>query len=51
MHENPVAFFLVSDRFKSQKMCIKALEVDPWQLNDIPDLKTTKMCDKTVMIP
>ena len=30
-------------------MCIKALKVDPWQLNDIPDyFKTQKMCDKTV---
>ena len=30
-------------------MCIKALEADPWQLNDIPDyFKTQKMCDKTV---
>ena len=30
-------------------MCIKALEVDPWQLYDIPDyLKTQNMCDDVV---
>ena len=30
-------------------MCNKALEVDLWQLNDIPDyFKTQKMCDKAV---
>ena len=39
----------VSDRFKTQKMFIKALKVDPWQLHDIPDqFKTQKICDKTV---
>ena len=45
----PAVFFLVPDRFKTQELCIKALEVDPWQLNNIPDyLKTQKMCDKVV---
>ena len=29
MRENPAAFFLVLDPFKTQKMCIKTLEVDP----------------------
>ena len=30
-------------------MCIIAIEVDPWQLNDTPDyLKTQKMCDDVV---
>ena len=30
-------------------MCIKAVEVDPWQLDDVPNhLKTQRMCDKTV---
>ena len=30
-------------------MCIEAIELDPWQLNDIPDyLKTQKMCDDVV---
>ena len=30
-------------------MCIKALEVDPWSLYDIPDnLKTEEMCNKAV---
>ena len=49
MYKNPAAFFLVPDHFKTQEMCIIALEVDPWQLNDIPDyLKTQKMCDNVV---
>ena len=30
-------------------MCIKALEVDPWQLHSVPDhFKTQDMCDKAV---
>ena len=42
--ENPAAFFLVPDRFKTQKMCIRALELEPWQLYNIPDyFKTQKM--------
>ena len=36
MRKNPAAFFLVPDRFKTQKLCIMAVNVDPWQLNDIP---------------
>ena len=49
MQKNPAAFFLVPDRFKTHKMFIKALEVDPWQLNDIPGyLRTKKMYDKTL---
>ena len=42
-------FFFFLAVLKPKKMCIKALEVDPWQLNDIPDyLKTQKLCGKTV---
>ena len=42
-------FFFVPDCFKTQELCIKALAIDPWQLNDIPDyLKKQKMCDKAV---
>ena len=49
MRENPAAFFLVPDRFKRQKMCIMALEVDLWQLNYILDYhKIQKMCDSVV---
>ena len=49
MRENPAAFFLVPDRFKTQKMCIKVLEVDPWLLKDVPDhFKTQEMCDDAV---
>ena len=30
-------------------MCIEAVEVDPWQLDDIPNhLKTIEMCDAAV---
>ena len=30
-------------------MCIKALEVDPWQLHDVPDhFKTREMCERAV---
>ena len=49
MRENPAAFFLVPDRFKTQKMCSEAVEVDRWQLYDVTDcLKTPKMCDNVV---
>ena len=47
VQKNPAVFFLVPDCFNTQELCIKTLEIDPWQLNDIPDhLKTQKMCDK-----
>ena len=39
---NPAIFSLVPDCFKIQELWIKALEMDPWQLNDIPDYLTTK---------
>ena len=30
-------------------MCIEAVEVDPWQLYDVPDrFKTRKICDDAV---
>ena len=46
MCENPAAFLLVPDCFKTQEMCIKAVEVDPWQQKDVPDhFKTKNMCD------
>ena len=49
MRENPAAFFLVPDHFKTQKMCNDVSDIDPWQLNDVPDyLKTQKMCDDVV---
>ena len=49
VRNNAAAFFLVPDRFKTQEMCIKALEVDPWQLKNVPDhFKTQEMCDKAV---
>ena len=37
IHVRSKYFFLILDRFKTQKMYIRAFKVDPWQLNDIPD--------------
>ena len=49
MRENPAAFFLVPDGFKTQELCEIAIWFDPWSLYDIPDyLKTQKMCDNVV---
>ena len=46
---NPAAFFLIPNRFKTQEMCIKAVEIDPWQLGDVPNhFKTQDMCDDAV---
>ena len=37
------------DHFKTQELCVKALEVDPRMLGHVPDhFKTQEMCDKTV---
>ena len=49
MQNNEQVFFLASERFRTQEMCIKAVEVDPWQLKDVPDhFKTQEVCDKAV---
>ena len=49
MRDRPAALFLITDCLKTQEICIRAFEVDPWQLKDIPDhLKTQEMCDKAV---
>ena len=51
MRNNPAVLFLVTDCFKTEEMCIKALEVDPTSLYDIPDnLKTEEMCNKAVEV-
>ena len=43
------AFFLIPDRFITQEMCIKAVEVGPWLLEYVPDhFKTQEMCDTAV---
>ena len=48
-HISPEAFFLILHHFEIQEMCIKGVEVDPWQLHHVPDhLKTMEMCDKTL---
>ena len=42
-------FFLVLDHFKTQELCIKAIEIDPWQLKDVLDhFKTQEMYDDAV---
>ena len=40
MPENPAAFFLVPDHFKTQELCEIVVRVDPWQLDE--KLKTQK---------
>ena len=42
-------FHRIPDRFKTQKMCIKAVEVDPSFLELFPNhFKTQEACDKAV---
>ena len=42
-------FFL--DRFKTQEICMKALEAGLWQLKDVPDqYKSQEICDKAVRV-
>ena len=45
MHARKSAFFLISDRFKNQEMCIKAVEINSWQLGNF---KSQKNCDAVV---
>ena len=41
-------FRFIPDYLKTQKMCKKAVEKDPYQLGDFPDhLKTQEMCKKS----
>ena len=48
MHIRPASSFM-SHHIKTQKMFIKAAEVDPWQLDDVPDqYKVQEMCDDVV---
>ena len=45
----PNAFHHIPDHFKTQKMRIKAVEVDPSFLQLVPDhFKTKEICDKAV---
>ena len=49
MRIRPAALFVIPDHFKTQEMCIKAVEVDPWELGNIPDtFKAQKICNKAV---
>ena len=49
MRTMPNAFHCIPDCFKTQEMCIKAVEVDPSFLRLVPDhFKTQKMCDDAV---
>ena len=41
MRENPATFFIVPDHFKRQEMYNDAVDVDPWNLYDIPDYHKT----------
>ena len=41
----PAAFHFTPDRFKTQEMCIRGVEIDPWALGFVPDrYKTQEMC-------
>ena len=44
MCNNSGTFLLISDRFKTQVVSIKAVEVDPWSLGDVPDHFKPKKC-------
>ena len=47
MHVRSAIFFLIPDRFKTQEMCIRAVNVDPWHLHDAPNhFKTQEISDK-----
>ena len=49
MRTKPDAFHHIPDHFKTQKICIKAVRVDPFFLELIPDhFKTQEICDKVV---
>ena len=46
---SPCSLASVSDRFKTEKMCIKAVDARSWLVCYVPDhLKTQGMCDKAV---
>ena len=37
----------ISDNFKTQELCDKAVEKYPWSLTEVPDhLKTQEMCNR-----
>ena len=47
MRVNPAAFCVIPDHFKTQEMCIKAVEAYPEQLHFVPDqYKTKEMCER-----
>ena len=49
MHIMPDVFHHISDHFKTQEMCNKTVEVDTWELKDVPNhFKTQEMCNKAV---
>ena len=52
MHIMPDVFHVfhhISDHFKTQEMCKKTVEVDTWQLKDVPNhFKTQEMFNKAV---
>ena len=44
-----LSFHFIPDCFKTQRMCIKVVEEDPWWLKDVPDkFKTQEIYDKAV---
>ena len=39
MRTMPNAFYRIPDRFKTLEMCDEVVEVDPWQLKYVPNIK------------
>ena len=51
MHIEPCSLQFVSDHFKTQEMCEKAVGAVPWQVHYLPDhLKTQEMCNEIMRI-
>ena len=52
VHKKPRFLAFVPYIFKTQDICDKALEVDPWSFEHVPDhFKTQGMCEKAVKKP
>ena len=47
--QQPGSIFLISDRFRTQEICIEGVAENPRELHNVPDhFKTQEMCDKAV---
>ena len=49
VRNNPAILYLVPDRFKTQEICMKAVEAGLFKLDNVSDyLRTQAVCIKTV---